>query len=426
MPRLTKRVLDAVKPDANKDVFVWCSAAPGFGARMYPSGKAVFIAQVRVGRAQRRVKIGPYGVYTVDQARERAEDIIRAASEGRDPQQEKRDNRDALTVAELCDLYMEASRAGLVLTRFKRPKKPSTILNDAGRIEQHIKPLLGRHVARTVKAADVQRMADAIAEGKTARTVKSDKKRGKAVVTGGSIAAGRVVELMGGIWTWGAKREFVGEGSITKNVDKAKGKPGGRMLTPDELKALGAAVRGAHNSAPKAARAVRLIALTGMRREEAVRLTWAEFDRAGSCVHLGDSKTGQSTRPLGAPAVALLAEMAAQKMHKVFVFPNSRGDGPADLKKGIAAIFDAAGLPDARSKVLRSNFGSTGDELGFSDATIGAMLGHAKRGVTSVHYIRRPDAALIASATRVAEQIDAAMSAAPSADVVTLPGTGAA
>src|SRR5207244_3423920 len=115
----------------------------GFGARVYPSGNKVFIAQVRVRRAIRRVKIGPYGPFTLDQARTRAEEIIRAAAEGRDPQREKQALREAITVAELCDRYLEAARAGLVMTRFKRPKRPSTVAIDEGRISRHIEPLIG-------------------------------------------------------------------------------------------------------------------------------------------------------------------------------------------------------------------------------------------------------------------------------------------
>jgi hypothetical protein len=82
-----------------------------------------------------------------------------------------------------------------VLTRFVRPKKPSTLAIDAGRIESHIKPLIGPFIARDLSSADVQRMADDIAAGKTAVVAKSDKKRVKAVVTGGPVTAARVVEL---------------------------------------------------------------------------------------------------------------------------------------------------------------------------------------------------------------------------------------
>ena len=135
MPRLTKRTIDAIKSDPRRDIFAWCSATPGFGARVYSSGRIVFIAQVRVGRAQRRVKIGAYGPYTVEQARAQAEGIIRAAAEGRDPQRDKQERREALTVAELCDEYLDTAKAGRVLTRFGRPKKASTLSSDFGRVD---------------------------------------------------------------------------------------------------------------------------------------------------------------------------------------------------------------------------------------------------------------------------------------------------
>ena len=75
MSRLTKRGVDAAKARTT-DYFLWCSATPGFGVRIHPSGKKIFVVQVRVGRRQRRVKLGPYGAFTVEQARNRAEGVI--------------------------------------------------------------------------------------------------------------------------------------------------------------------------------------------------------------------------------------------------------------------------------------------------------------------------------------------------------------
>jgi Arm DNA-binding domain len=95
--RLTKRVLDA-EVAGEKDSFIWCGQTPGFGARIYSSGKKMFVAQVRVGKGIRRVKIGLFGPYTVEKAR--------------DPQREKRVARDAPTVAELCDEYLAAHTRG--------------------------------------------------------------------------------------------------------------------------------------------------------------------------------------------------------------------------------------------------------------------------------------------------------------------------
>jgi integrase len=149
--------------------------------------------------------------------------------------------------------------------------------------------------------------------------------------------------------------------------------------------------------------AVRLIALTGLRREEACGLRWSEIDEPGSCLRLHETKTGRSTRPIGAAALSLLRTV--DRVSKKWVFPNRSDDGGATLKRPIADLFDAAGLHDARSQTLRRTFASVAADEGYSDATIGELLGHARRGVTARHYIRRPDAALVAAADRVSLRI---------------------
>jgi integrase len=153
--------------------------------------------------------------------------------------------------------------------------------------------------------------------------------------------------------------------------------------------------------------ALRLSALTGLRRQEAVGLQWREIDLDGSCLRLGETKTGRSTRPIGKAAIEHLR--AIPRLHDEWLFPNRGGTGSADLKRPIAAIFDAAGLKDARSRDLRRSFASVAAELGYGDAAIAELLGHARRGVTEKHYIRRPDAVLIEAATRTARMISTAL-----------------
>jgi Arm DNA-binding domain len=171
MPTISKRLIDDEQPRAS-EFFVWDNKLAGFGVRIHPTGRKVFVAQVRVGRTLRRVKIGPYGAFTPEQARKRAEEIIRAAADGRDPQLEKRERFDAITVEQLCAQYLEAARAGLVTTRFKRPKRASTVAIDEGRVARHIVPLIGDVSVKDLKRSDVQRMADAIASVKTAGVFK--------------------------------------------------------------------------------------------------------------------------------------------------------------------------------------------------------------------------------------------------------------
>jgi integrase len=421
MKTLTKRIVDAARP-TESEYFIWCKGTPGFAVRVYPTGKKIFVSQVRVGRATRRVKIGAYGPFTVEQARSRAEEIGRAAAEGRDPQREKAAAREAVTIAKMCDEYLIAAKAGLVMTQFRHAKRSTTLAIDEGRVSRHIKPLIGNLRANDVSRADIQRMADAISQGKTAGTFRG-KPRGKAVVTGGPGTSARVVALLGGIFSWAEKRALVSGPNPARGIETARADARDRVLNSSELAALGKAMVANMSRYPNAVAALRLIALTGLRREEVCGLRWSEIDGSGQCLRLERTKTGRSTRPIGTAAVELLHEVPRRS--EIWVFPNTGNTGSADLKKSIAALFEAAGIKDARSHDLRRTFGSLAAEEGYGDGTIGELLGHARRGVTARHYIRRPDAALIAAADKVAGSI-AVMMNGTTAEIVPLrPGLSA-
>lgn len=237
MTNLTKRTVDSAAPK-DRDYFIWCGGTRGFGVRVYPSGAKMFVAQLRVGRSLRRIKIGAYGPFTVEQARETASELIRTASLGRDPQREKREAKLAMTVSELLDTYMEAARNGLVMTRFRVPKRPSTVALDQGWVTRHLKPLIGSIPAKDLRRADVQKMADQVTQGHT-RGVHKGKPRGKAVVKGGPGTAARAVSLLGGIYTWAEKRDLVPGPNPARNVDTIRFQPRDRYLSTSELTELG-------------------------------------------------------------------------------------------------------------------------------------------------------------------------------------------
>ncbi len=401
MARLTKRLLDALKPRAETDLFVWDGELKGFGVRMKPSGAASFLVQYRTPQGQtRRFAFAKVGTLTPEEARTKARRLLAEAQGGGDPSAQRREDRKALTVEQLCQAYMEAARAGLVTASSGRAKSRSTLYIDEGRISRHIVPLLGKRVANSVTRADVQRMCDAIASGKTAATIKT-KARGVARVTGGAGTATRAAGLLGGIFTWAAKRGLLTGANPVRDLDLRADAAKDRVLTMRELGALGGAMRRA--SSPVASNALRLIALTGLRKGEAYGMRWREIDAESSCLRLIETKSGRSTRPIGRAAIEHLRILP--KLHEEFVFPNRDGSGPADLSKAISAIFDDAGLQDARGHDLRRTLASVAAELGYGTATIGEMLGHAKVGVTERHYIRRPDAALVEAATRTVQLI---------------------
>ena len=117
-------------------------------------------------------------------------------AKGDDPAAEKQQGRKAATVAQLCDEYLEAAKAGRLLTRRGVMKKPATLDGDRGRIERHIKPILGDLKVAAVSQQDVERFNNQVSEGKTAARVKTGK-HGLARVTGGRAAATRTLALLG-------------------------------------------------------------------------------------------------------------------------------------------------------------------------------------------------------------------------------------
>ena len=107
MPKLTKRRVEGATPDESHDFFLWDSELPGFGVRVYPSGRLVYILQYRSNsRRQRRAVIGRHGPLTTEQARAKAREWLAEVAQGGDPAGEAHAARSAPTVAELCDRYL--------------------------------------------------------------------------------------------------------------------------------------------------------------------------------------------------------------------------------------------------------------------------------------------------------------------------------
>src|SRR5437870_2778422 len=104
MPRikLTKSAIDAL-PTSKSDVVYWDAGYPGFGVKVTPKGRKVFIVLYRAGGAGsklRKYTIGPYGRVTLHQARVAAQKVFAARLEGRDPAAEKQEaNRRLVTDA---------------------------------------------------------------------------------------------------------------------------------------------------------------------------------------------------------------------------------------------------------------------------------------------------------------------------------------
>ena len=108
-----------------------------------------------------------------------------ATVKGEDAAEERVQRRKALTVKELCDRYLVAADKRLILGKGDRPKRASSLYIDRGRMSRHIVPLIGKKRVQSLKPADINKLVEDVASGKTATIQKTGKKRGKSIVRGG-------------------------------------------------------------------------------------------------------------------------------------------------------------------------------------------------------------------------------------------------
>jgi len=400
--RLSLRQVRALKPGE----IVWDAAVPGFGARRQRSSAVSCVLFYRTSEGRQRwFTIGRHGApWTPDTARVEARRVLGDVANKADPAADRRSARRAQTVADLCDLYLADAEAGRFVTRQGSPKKATTLATDRGRIQRHIKPLLGHRLVSAVTRDDVEAFMHDVATGKTAGTIKTEKKRGVAKVRGGRGTASRTVALLSGIFTYAVRYRMRTDNPVHGVVRFATGCRD-RRLSDAEYNSLASGLQAAEaaNIWPAAVAAVRFLLLTGWRRGEVLALRWDELDIPRRSVTLRDTKTGRSIRALSHAACEVLRNLTRSGN---LVFPATRGERRmSGFPKLWARIAKLGELPaDVTPHTLRHSFASLAGDLGYSETTIAALIGHKGRSITS-RYVHSADAVLLAAADMIAKHI---------------------
>ena len=415
---ITKTVVDKAEKRHGakplKEYRIWdggTDGVRGFGLRVKPSGTRSFFYQYRsptyrspTGDAKRRITIGQYPALPIKKAREQAQRYAAQVLDGVDPLAERNVGDAPQTVSDLCDTYLERARNGLILYRGK-PKKASTVQIDEGRVSRHIKPLLGKKRLAEITRAHIEAFRDQVAAGDTAKSVKTGP-RGLARVTGGQGTAGRCIDLLGSIFSFAIRNNYMAGDNPVKGVERLRGERRDRYLRPNEYKAFADALDAleAEGKNKTALRAFRLLALTGARRNEILALKHTEVRLDESLFEFADTKTGKQRRAFGRAATDLLHTALEVSGDEVFVFPGKKAETHIQNIKLFRAVCDRAELENVTPHTLRHAFATVAGEMDYAEVTIGALLGHRRNTMTG-RYTHPVDAAIIGAANRVSDTI---------------------
>jgi integrase len=266
MPRikLTKIAIDAL-PIPPSDVVYWDASSPGFGVKVTPKGRKVFVVLYRTGGAGsklRKYTIGPYGRVTLHQARVAAQKVFAAKLNGRDLAAEKREARRRV-VADRVDDLLETFIAQHVSQNRSAREISRLLRREVGM------PWAGRSIHQITKR-DVVEVISAIEQ------------------RGAPIAANKTLKSLKTFLRWCVGRAVLGQSPAEGVPLPAKEIARDRVLTDQELAQV---ILAARKIGGPYGGIVEFLALTGQRREEVAGLTWDELDLAQRVWMLPKSRT---------------------------------------------------------------------------------------------------------------------------------------
>ena len=380
---ISRRTVEALK--AGKDTVFWDSELVGFGVRVYPSGSKCYVVQTRAGgAAAKRVTVGRHGVLTAEEARRRAALIIARIKAGEDPVPEPMAAKLAggPTVEELASRYLDEH----VAVRCKAKTAETYRLA----VDKHILPALGRLPVLAVEQAHVAELQYKLRET--------------------PYMANLVIDTLSRMFNMAEAWDMVPEGTNPCRFQvKYRQRPRERFLTEEEVRRLGRVLNEAETRpgvSVHAVAAIRLLMLTGCRRNEILKLRWDEVDLKAGELRLSDSKTGPRTVFLSPEAVRVL-EGLPRVLDNPWVIPGRTGGTyMRNINDPWEIIRDRAGLEDVRIHDLRHSFASRALALGESLPMIGKLLGHSQVETTA-RYAHLARDSVQESAARIADSIAA-------------------
>ena len=329
---------------------------PGFGVKVTPKGRKVFLVMYRVAGAGSRLRkytIGPYGRATLPMAKAQAQKIFAARIDGRDPAEEKRQSRRRLVVDRVDDLVETFIREHVA--------KIGTSRRITSLLRRDVIPYWGAKSIHEIKKRDVSDLVSLIAQRN-------------------AHASHRLLKTLKTFFRWCVGRAVIdfspAEGISSPYRDVSRD----RVLTDQELAAV---ILAARSMPPPYGRIVEFLALTGQRREEVAQLTWEEIDEKARTWTIPGSRTKNKRAHivhLSEPAWKVIQACSGEP----YVFGTARGNRFQRFGKEKRAIDKLCGITGWRLHDLRRTIVSGMARLGIPPHIADKILNHQAGTISGV------------------------------------------
>ncbi|MCH7498633.1 MAG: tyrosine-type recombinase/integrase [Nitrospinae bacterium] len=363
--KFTDSSIRAIKP--KKERFeVWETNGKGFGLRVSPAGKKSWIYIYRFNGKARRMTLGAYPKMSLADAHEEHAKAKKDLSKGTDPgekeQTKKRADRNAVTVQDLVDEFVEHHS--------KREKR--SWAEDKRCLYLDVVPYIGTMAAKDVRRRDLIKIIDRIIN------------RGS---PGQAIRTKKVIAKMFAV---GMERDVIQASPAIglPKMDKQKPKPRKRYLTDPEIKEFWTKLPDSGIS-PAFQLVLKLLITTGQRRGEVAGAPWSEFNLGEKIWVIPGERTKNSFShrvPLSELTIRLLGEVKTLNPDSKYLFPSDRTDTHIDPRAVTRAVRLAQGHweieDDFRPHDLRRTVVSGMAALGIPQLTISKVLNHREGGIT--------------------------------------------
>ncbi len=379
MPKITKRFVETIKPDAIKTLKYWDSELKGFGVVVLPSGRQTYCIQYRnQQRVLKRYKVGVHGQITTEEARGLAKKRLGQIAYGGDPADQKKQTKNLPSMEDLAKNYIE---------RHGYKKRPKSLKDDQKLLQNIILPTLGKVKAPNVTRRDIETLHKNLQKT--------------------PYQANRTLALLSKMFSLAISWEWR-EGNPVIGIEKYQEEKRDRWLDEEELNRLWTVL----DCYPShlTAYVFKFLLLTGARKGEVLQATWDQFNLEKGIWTKPSHLTKQKKKeylPLSERSLNLLQALKQlNTQNSPYLFPGRiEGEPLKEIKTFWTKVLKEAKLEKVRIHDLRHTHASHLVSSGLSLSIVGKLLGHTQASTTQ-RYAHLADEPLRQAAELFSSKVD--------------------